>query len=110
MDGNLKHSPLQVFDGLLWTDAGTEIWDCFTVHYTPTHGSWLKQAEIEIGMFSRQCLGSRRIPDLPTLRRESRGWNRCVNRARIKINRKFDRRAAGRKFGYRKNSLKRSKT
>ena len=21
----------------------------------PTHGSWLNQAEIEIGMFSRQC-------------------------------------------------------
>jgi len=39
-----------------------EVWDRFTVHYTPTHGSWLNQAEIEIGMFSRQCLGKRRIP------------------------------------------------
>jgi hypothetical protein len=44
-------------------EVGTEIWDCFTVHYTPKHGSWLNQAEIEIGMFSRQCLGKRRIPD-----------------------------------------------
>ena len=52
-------------------ELGTEIWDCFTVHYTPTHGSWLNQAEIEIGMFSRQCLGNRRIPDLAILRRES---------------------------------------
>jgi len=34
----------------------TEVWDRFTVHYTPTHGSWLNQAEIEIGIFSRQCL------------------------------------------------------
>jgi hypothetical protein len=41
-----------------------EVWDRFTVHYTPTHGSWLNQAEIEIGIFSRQCLGKRRIPDL----------------------------------------------
>jgi DDE superfamily endonuclease len=35
-----------------------EVWDGFTVHYTPTHGSWLNQAEIEIGIFSRQCLGN----------------------------------------------------
>ncbi|MGA2725685.1 MAG: transposase, partial [Bryobacteraceae bacterium] len=69
---------------LYGAEVGGEIRDRFTVHYTPTHGSWLNQAEIEIGMFSRQCLGSRRIPDLPTLRRESRAWNRRVNRARIK--------------------------
>jgi transposase len=91
-------------------EVGAEIWDCFTVHYTPKHGSWLNQAEIEIGMFSRQCLGNRRIPDLATLRRESRAWNRRVNRARVKINWKFNRRAARRKFGYKKNSFKRSKT
>jgi hypothetical protein len=91
-------------------EVGTEIWDRFTVHYTPKHGSWLNQGEIEIGLFSRQCLGKRRIPDLATLRRESRAWNRRVNRAQLKINWKFDRRAARRKFGYKKNSFKRSKT
>jgi hypothetical protein len=52
-------------------EFGGEIWDCFTPHYTPTHSSWLNQAEIEIGMFSRQCLGKRRIADLATLRREA---------------------------------------
>jgi len=91
-------------------ELGAEIWDSFTVHYTPTHGTWLDQAEIEIGMFSRQCLGKRTIPDLATLRRESRAWNRRVNRAHIKINWQFDRRAARRKFGYKKNSFKRSGT
>ena len=91
-------------------EVGDEIWDRFTVHYTPTHGSWLNQAEIEIGIFSRQCLGTRRIPDLKTLRRESRAWNRRMNRDRVKINWRFDRRAARRKFGYKKNSFKRSKT
>ena len=25
------------------------VWDRFTIHYTPTHGSSLNQAEIEIG-------------------------------------------------------------
>src|SRR5258708_1232904 len=89
---------------------GGEIWDRFTVHYTPTHGSWLNQAEIEIGIFSRQCLGHRRIPDLKTLRRETGAWNRRRNRARMKINWQFDRKAARRKFGYKKKSINRSKT
>jgi len=34
-------------------EVGSEIWNQFTVHYTPTHGSWLNQGEIEIGLFSR---------------------------------------------------------
>jgi hypothetical protein len=91
-------------------EMGTEVWDRFTVHYTPTHGSWLNQAEIEIGMFARQCLGTRRIPGLTILRREARAWNRRMNREQVKINWKFDRKAARRKFGYKKNYFKRSKT
>ena len=87
-----------------------EVWDRFTIHYTPTHGSWLNQAEIEIGIFSRQCLGSRRIPDLKRLRREAKAWNRRRNRDRITINWKFDRRAARRKFGYQRKRFTRSKT
>ena len=93
---------------LLGDEIGGEVWGRFTIHYTPTHGSWLNQAEIEIGILSRQCLGTRRIPDLARLRREVRAWNRRVNRARTKINWKFDRRAARRKFGYKRKSFKRS--
>ena len=87
---------------------GTEIWERFTIHYTPKHGSWLNQAEIEIGLFARQCLGNRRIPDLKRLRGESRAWNRRMNLDQIKINWQFDRRAARRKFGYKSKSFKRS--
>ena len=79
---------------------GCEVWDRFTIHFTPKHGSWLNQAEIEIGLFSRQCLGRRRIPDLGSLRRETRAWNRRMNRDKVKINWKFDRRSARRRFGY----------
>ena len=68
------------------------------------------RAETEIGIFSRQCLGTRRIPDLETLRREAGAWNRRMNRDRIKINWKFNRKAARRKSGYKRNSSKRSKT
>src|SRR5450759_632345 len=80
--------------------AGGWLWDRFTVHYTPKHGSWLNQAEIEISLFSRQCLGQRRIADLPRLAREARAWNRRANRRRVKINWRFDRRKARRKFHY----------
>jgi len=89
-------------------EVGCQIWDRFTAHYTPKHGSWLNQAEIEIGIFSGQCLGSRRIPDLSTLRREAKAWNRRMNRNRVKIDWRFDRKAARRKFGYNKKSFKRS--
>src|SRR5579859_4049754 len=67
-------------------EMAAEVWDRFTVHYTPTHGSWLNQAEIEIGIVARQGLGTRRIPDLKKLRRESRAWKRQMNHKRVKIN------------------------
>ena len=91
-------------------EMAAEVWDRFTIHYTPTHGSWLNQAEIEIGLFSRQCLGRRRIPTLEMLRKEAKAWNRRVNRDRVRINWKFDRRAARRKFGYKTQYFKRSQT
>ena len=91
-------------------DMAAEVWDRFTVHYTPTHGSWLNQAEIEIGIFSRQCLGKRRISNLESLHREAKAWNRRMNRDRVKINWKFDRKTARRKFGYKRKSFKQSKT
>ena len=109
MDNLSSHTRKSLTD-LYGEEFGSEIWDRFTVHYTPTHGSWLNQAEIEIGLFARQCLGKRRIPDLKTLRRESRAWNRRVNRDQVKINWRFDRKAASRKFGYEYKSSKRSKT
>jgi hypothetical protein len=70
---------------------GARLWKRLTVHHTPEHGSWLNQAEIEIGLFSRQCLGKRRIPELCGLRTEARAWNRRVSRDRVCINWKFDR-------------------
>jgi DDE superfamily endonuclease len=107
---NLNIHRRKALSDVFGVEMATEVWDRFTIHYTPTHGSWLNQAEIEIGIFARQCLGKRRIPDLQTLRREARAWNRRMNRDRIKINWKFDRKAARRKLGYKPNSFKRSKT
>ena len=91
-------------------DYGSQIWNHLTVHYTPKHGSWLNQAEIEISLFSRQCLGQRRISNLGTLRREINAWNKRMNRDRVKINWQFTRKKARLKFGYKTDRSKRSKT
>ncbi len=70
---------------------GGLLWERFTVHYTPKHGSWLNQAEIEISLFSRQCLGQRRIPSLEQLQQEAKAWNRKMNRDHVTINWQFTR-------------------
>ena len=57
-------------------------------HYTPTHGSWLNMAEIELSVFSRRCL-SRRIGDEPTLRREVAALERERNEAKSVIDWRF---------------------
>lgn len=91
-------------------NIGGLLWDRFTVHYTPKHGSWLNQAEIEISLFARQCLGRRRIPSLQLLQREARAWNRNMNRDRVTINWQFTRHKARCKFGYKTNTFTRSET
>lgn len=44
------------------------------IHYTPKHGSWLNIAEIELSALGRQCLGGRRIDNLPDLNQELKSW------------------------------------
>lgn len=108
MDNLSSHSRKMLID-TYGVGLGNALWRRFTVHYTPKHGSWLNQAEIEISLFSRQCLGKRRIPDLQSLRQQAAVWNRGINRAKLKIDWRFDRKAARRKFGYKSNAFMRSK-
>ncbi|HEX4716292.1 MAG TPA: IS630 family transposase, partial [Ktedonobacteraceae bacterium] len=67
------------------------------LHYTPKHGSWLNQAEIEISIVERGCL-SRPIPDTATLqqrvaaleaerndRHATIDWQFTNRRARVKL-------------------------
>ena len=79
---------------------GGLLWNRFTVHYTPKHGSWLNQDEIEVSLLSRQCLGQRRIGDLPALGGEVHAWERRINRDRTTIDWKFTRKQARRKLHY----------
>ncbi len=89
-------------------EIGTLLWSRFTVHYTPKHGSWLNQAELEIGLLARQCLGKRRITDLATLKSETRAWNRQINGKRTLIQWKFSRHDARNVFHYQENLFMRS--
>ena len=59
------------------------------LHYTPKHGSWLNMAEIELSVFSRQCL-RRRIGDEETLRREIAALERERNDAKAIIDWHFN--------------------
>ncbi len=90
-------------------EEGGKVWQRFTVHYTPKHGSWLNQAEIEISLLVRQCLGRRRIGTRKKLGEEADAWNRDVNEKQVKINWKSDRNKARKKFGY-QPIFKRSET
>ena len=89
-------------------ERGAQLWNRFTVHHTPNHGSWLNQAELEIGLFARQCLGKRRLPDLVTLQAEARAWNHQINRTRTLIHWKFSRQDARNVFHYQENLFMRS--
>jgi hypothetical protein len=82
-------------------DEARRLAERFEIHSTPTHGSWLNMAEIEIGIFERGCLG-RRVPDRTTLQqritaleteRNSRQamihWRFTVNDARSHLSRLY---------------------
>jgi hypothetical protein len=56
--------------------------------YTPVHGSWLNMAEIEVSVLVRQCL-ERRLPDIKTLCREVKAWQRERNRKEASVNWRF---------------------
>jgi len=84
-----------------------KIWSRFTVHFTPVHASWLNMAEIEIGLLNRQCIGTRRFPEISILRDEVNAWNARTNRARTRIEWVYCRDKARADFGYKPTSLKR---
>jgi hypothetical protein len=63
-------------------DRARALVDRIEMHYTPKHGSWLNIAEIELSVFTKQCL-DRRIPDRKILEAEAHAWD-CRRNARQK--------------------------
>src|SRR5262249_62133801 len=93
-------SPVGTFGG----EEGRNLWSRFTIHYTPKHGSWLNPAEIEVGLWSRECLGTDRIATLCELTGRTRAWNARANRLRRKIEWRFTTQKARRVFRYRRRT------
>jgi hypothetical protein len=56
----------------------------FEFVYTPTHGSWLNMAEIELNVMIRQCL-NRRIDSLDEVVRTTSAWQRHRDNSKAKV-------------------------
>ena len=97
---NLRTHSQKSLTNFYGEEKGTEIWNRFEIHFTPKHASWLDQAEIEIGIYSRQCLGKSRIGSIDELRKKTNAWNKEVNKKKLKINWKFTTKKARKKFKY----------
>jgi DDE superfamily endonuclease len=68
LDNLNTHKPASLYETFAPAEA-RRILRKLEFHHTPKHGSWLNIAEIELSVFSRQCL-DRRIGDEATLKRE----------------------------------------
>ncbi len=83
MDNLNTHTPGALYEAFAPQEA-RRILERREIHYTPKHGSWLNMAEIELSVFTRQCL-DRRMPDLATLRSEAVAWNASRNDSGIGV-------------------------
>lgn len=99
MDNLNIHSPKSLIERF-GAQEGHYLWSRLTVHHTPKHASWLNIAEIEVSLFSRECLGTRRIADLAMLRQQAQAWTRKANRERRAIAWRFTRKRARQVFHY----------
>jgi transposase len=99
MDNLSTHTEKSLIQLLGKTD-GARLWSRFEVHYTPKHASWLNQAEIAIGMYSRQCLGTGRVGDIATLKGITKAWNTRTNKRGTIINWRFTRSKARKSLNY----------
>ena len=98
LDNLNTHKPGSLYEAFEPSEA-RRIAKRLEFHYTPTHGSWLNMAEIELSVFSRQCL-DRRIGDEASLRREVAALERERNEAAAIIDWRFSTQDARSKLKY----------
>jgi hypothetical protein len=87
MDQLNTHSPASLYEAFPPAEA-KRLADKLEIHYTPTHGSWLNMAEIELSVLARQCL-NRRLGDRATIDREVAAWTAARNTAATTIDWRF---------------------
>jgi DDE superfamily endonuclease len=87
LDNLNTHRPASLYEAFPPAEA-RRILKRLEFHYTPKHGSWLNMAEMELRVFSRECL-DRRIPDEATLKREIQALEAERNSTRARVNWRF---------------------
>jgi hypothetical protein len=87
LDNLNTHDPASFYKAFPPAEAA-RLWSRLELHYTPTHGSWLNLAELELSVLARQCL-DRRIPDRDRLQTEVGAWADERNRAGVRITWRF---------------------
>jgi hypothetical protein len=87
MDQLNTHSPASLYEAFPPAEA-KRLADKLEIHYTPTHGSWLNMAEIELSALQRQCL-DRRLGNRVTMEREVAAWVAARNAAATTIDWQF---------------------
>jgi hypothetical protein len=92
LDNLNTHRPASLYETFAPAEA-RRLLKRLEFHYTPKHGSWLNMAEMELSVFSRECL-DRRIPDEVTLRREVQALEAERNQAHARVNWRFSARDA----------------
>jgi len=87
LDNLNTHRPASLYE-MFAPEEARRILRKLELHYTPKHGSWLNIAEIELSVFSRQCL-DRRIGDEETLKGEIKKLEEARNAVQAKIEWRF---------------------
>jgi hypothetical protein len=87
LDNLNTHRPASLYETFPPAEA-RRILKRLEFHYTPKHGSWLNMAEMELSVFSRECL-DRRIPDEATLKGEIQALEAERNITHARVNWRF---------------------
>ncbi len=77
LDNLNTHQPAALYEAFAPAVARRLV-ERLEIHHTPTQGSWLNRAEIELSVLSRQCL-DRRVADADTLAPEVAAWEQARN-------------------------------
>ena len=82
------HNAASFYQAFFPEEAG-RIWERIELHHTPKHGSWPDMAEIELSVFTSQCL-NRNIHSMEKLQEEATAWYVDRNRRQKGIDWQFN--------------------
>lgn len=87
MDNLNTHSPASFYEAFEPAEAW-RLSQKLEIHYTPTHGSWLNMAEIELSVLARQSLAER-MARIQAVQEQVEAWQRQRNQTQATINWRF---------------------